>query len=115
MNFECGKNDYSFQYSDDESDVDLDQFDKKITLLMNDINNEWYKYHIVFPHDDDDEHYDLYYEDENGIFEKSDSYLILKINNNRRYLKEVSEAEYDVYQWNENEFPISYNGQYYEE
>jgi hypothetical protein len=129
MNYQSRNNDYSFQSSDNESDFDsdfdldesdfdsdfdLDKYDKKITLIMNDTQMDWYKYHIVFPHDDDDEHYELYYEDKNGIFEKTDSYLILKINNNRRYLKELSEAEYDAYQWNENEFPISYNGQYYE-
>jgi len=95
--------------------INIENIDKKLTFIINENSNEWYKYYIIFPHDDDDYYYDLYYEDQNGIFEKKDYYLVLKIDNNRKFVKEVYQDEYDLYNWSNNEHPLYYYKPYYKE
>ena len=82
---------------------------KRFSLLIENTPYDWYKYHILFPHDDDDYFYNLYYEDQFGIHEKKDSYLIMKVKNNQKFLKELKQDDYDNHKWNENEYPIMYN------
>lgn len=113
MNSEFRINQNIFNDSEEEYEIDLDNINKKLSFTINDNLGDWYKYHLVFPHDDDDYYYDLYYENQNGIYERKDNYLILKIDNNNRFVKEVHQDEYDLYKWSENEYPFVYQEPYY--
>lgn len=132
MNVNFSWNDYSNFYPfenlvDDESDYDAEsesEYDeyqeliqtseRKFSFPMNQNSSDWFIYHLVFPDDEDDYYYQLYYETKSGFFKNDDSYLILKIENNEKFLKELSLEEYDNYKWPNNEHPIVFNSIGYE-
>lgn len=133
MNVNFSWNDYSNFYPfehqvDDESDYDAEsesEYDdeyqeliqtseRKFSFPMNQNSSDWFIYHLVFPDDEDDYYYQLYYETKSGFYKNDDSYLILKIENNQKFLKELSLEEYDNYKWPNNEHPIVFNSIGYE-